>query len=59
MIRDAEELRVRSDRIATMVGVLRAFGVKAEELPDGMRIEGKEGPFDAAEVESHGITGSP
>lgn len=55
VIRDAEELRVKeSDRIATMVGVLRAFGVKAEELPDGMEIEGKEGPLTPAEVESHG-----
>lgn len=40
-IRDAEELRVKeSDRIATMAGVLRAFGVRCEELEDGMRIEG-------------------
>jgi 3-phosphoshikimate 1-carboxyvinyltransferase len=40
-IRDAEELRVKeSDRIATMAGVLRAFGVSCEELQDGMRIEG-------------------
>ena len=41
-IRDAEELRVKeSDRIATMAGVLRAFGVACEELPDGLVIEGK------------------
>lgn len=54
-IRDAEELRVKeSDRIATMVKVLRAFGVTCEELPDGLVIEGKEGPLEPAEVESRG-----
>ncbi len=40
-IRDAAELRVKeSDRIATMVETLRAFGVPCEELPDGLVIEG-------------------
>lgn len=54
-IRDAEELRVKeSDRIATMAKVLRAFGVTCEELPDGLVIEGKEGPLEPAEVESKG-----
>jgi 3-phosphoshikimate 1-carboxyvinyltransferase len=54
-IRDAEELRHKeSDRIATMAKVLRAFGVTCEEKPDGMDIEGREGPLDAAEVDSRG-----
>jgi 3-phosphoshikimate 1-carboxyvinyltransferase len=54
-IRDAEELRVKeSDRIATMAGVLRAFGITCEELPDGLVIEGKEGPFEPARIESKG-----
>lgn len=55
-ITDAGELRVKeSDRIATMCGVLRAFGVDCEEQPDGMTIEGKpEGALRAAEVESKG-----
>ena len=55
VIRDAEELRVKeSDRIATMATVLRSFGVTCEELPDGLRIEGKEGPLEAADIDSHG-----
>lgn len=53
--RDAEELRVKeSDRIATMASVLRAFGVSCEELPDGMIVEGKQGPLEPAEIESRG-----
>jgi 3-phosphoshikimate 1-carboxyvinyltransferase len=54
-IRDAEELRVKeSDRVATMVHVLRSFGVTCQELPDGLVVEGKEGPLDAATVDSRG-----
>jgi 3-phosphoshikimate 1-carboxyvinyltransferase len=54
-IRDAEELRVKeSDRIATMAGVLRAFGVACEELPDGLVVEGREGPLEPARVDSKG-----
>lgn len=54
-IRDADELRVKeSDRIATMAKVLRSFGVTCEELPDGLVIEGREGPLEPAEVESRG-----
>ena len=54
-IRDATELRVKeSDRIATMATVLRAFGVTCEELPDGLVVEGREGPLTAAEVDSRG-----
>jgi 3-phosphoshikimate 1-carboxyvinyltransferase len=54
-IRDAEELRHKeSDRIATMAGVLRAFGVTCEEKPDGLDVEGREGPLVAADVDSKG-----
>ncbi|HKV49639.1 MAG TPA: 3-phosphoshikimate 1-carboxyvinyltransferase [Gemmatimonadaceae bacterium] len=45
-IRGAEELRVKeSDRIATVVANLRAVGVNADELPDGMCIEGSDRPL--------------
>lgn len=56
VIRDAAELRVKeSDRIATMAEVLRAFGVEATELPDGLEIVGKpSGALRAAEVASKG-----
>jgi 3-phosphoshikimate 1-carboxyvinyltransferase len=56
VIRDAAELRVKeSDRIATMAEVLRAFGVDARELPDGLEIDGKpHGALKAAVVESKG-----
>jgi 3-phosphoshikimate 1-carboxyvinyltransferase len=54
-IRDAEELRVKeSDRIATMAGVLRSFGVTCEELPDGLVIQGKQGPLEPAVIQSKG-----
>ncbi len=54
-IRDAEELRVKeSDRIATMAGILRAFGVTAEELPDGLVIEGRQDALAPARIESRG-----
>ena len=52
---DAEELRVKeSDRIATMAEVLRAFGVRCEELPDGLEIEGTDAPLKACRVDSRG-----
>ncbi|AET66799.1 3-phosphoshikimate 1-carboxyvinyltransferase [Desulfosporosinus orientis DSM 765] len=42
LIKDAAELRVKeTDRISTVVKGLQALGVKAEELPDGMRIQGQ------------------
>lgn len=48
-IRGAEELRVKeSDRIATVVANLRAVGVDADELPDGMCIEGSDRPLRGA-----------
>jgi 3-phosphoshikimate 1-carboxyvinyltransferase len=54
-VADAEELRVKeSDRVATMVRVLRAFGVPCEEKPDGLVIEGQEAPLTPADVESKG-----
>jgi 3-phosphoshikimate 1-carboxyvinyltransferase len=54
-IRDAEELRVKeSDRVATMVHVLRSFGVTCEELPDGMVIEGNAAPLTPATIDSRG-----
>jgi 3-phosphoshikimate 1-carboxyvinyltransferase len=55
-IRDAAELRVKeSDRIAAMVGVLRAFGVECDERPDGLVVSGRpDAPLRAATVEAHG-----
>jgi 3-phosphoshikimate 1-carboxyvinyltransferase len=54
-VADAAELRVKeSDRVATMVRVLRAFGVQCEEKPDGLLIEGQEAPLTPADVESKG-----
>lgn len=55
-IRDAEELRHKeSDRVATMAGVLRAFGVTCEERPDGLDVEGRaEGALEAADIDSRG-----
>lgn len=45
-ITGAEELRVKeSDRIAVMVANLRAIGVAAEELPDGLVVQGARGPL--------------
>ncbi len=43
-VHDASELRVKeSDRIGRLVAMLTAFGVEAEELPDGLRIRGLGG----------------
>lgn len=54
-IRNAEELRHKeSDRIATMAVVLAAFGVKCEQHPDGLDVEGTDGPLKAADVDSKG-----
>jgi len=53
-IRGAEELRVKeSDRIATVVANLRAVGVNADALPDGMCIEGSARPL-RGRVQTHG-----
>jgi 3-phosphoshikimate 1-carboxyvinyltransferase len=53
-ITGAGELRVKeSDRIATMVTNLRALGVEAEELPDGLRVTGSDRPARGSVV-THG-----
>ena len=53
---DLGELRVKeSDRIASSVELLEAFGLEARQLEDGMVIQGKpSGVLKAAEVDSHG-----
>jgi 3-phosphoshikimate 1-carboxyvinyltransferase len=51
----AEELRVKeSDRIALMVSGLRACGVEAEELPDGLIVRGGKGVRGGAEIRTGG-----
>ena len=53
-ITGAAELRVKeSDRIAAVVANLRAVGVEASELPDGMRIVGSDRPL-RGRVVTHG-----
>jgi 3-phosphoshikimate 1-carboxyvinyltransferase len=48
-VEGAAELRVKeSDRIAVMVGNLRAVGASAEELPDGLVVAGADGPLHGA-----------
>ena len=45
-ITGAEELRVKeTDRVAAVVGNLRALGVEAEELEDGMVVRGTDRPL--------------
>ncbi|HEX8273207.1 MAG TPA: 3-phosphoshikimate 1-carboxyvinyltransferase [Longimicrobiaceae bacterium] len=45
-ITGASELRVKeSDRIAVLVENLRALGVEAEELPDGLAVRGSDRPL--------------
>ncbi|MFN2549721.1 MAG: 3-phosphoshikimate 1-carboxyvinyltransferase [Myxococcales bacterium] len=47
VIRGAGELRVKeSDRLAQMAAGLRAMGAWVEELPDGLKIEGRGGRLD-------------
>jgi 3-phosphoshikimate 1-carboxyvinyltransferase len=54
VVRDAKELRVKeTDRIKTVLDNLRRMGVEAEELPDGMKIPGKQ-QFRGARVDSFG-----
>lgn len=53
-IRNASELRVKeTDRVATVVGNLRAMGGLVEEFDDGMEITGGA-PLQAARIDSHG-----
>jgi 3-phosphoshikimate 1-carboxyvinyltransferase len=56
VVRDAEELRVKeSDRIATTVAMLRAFGVEAEAHRDGLTVVGApDRPLTPARVDSAG-----
>jgi 3-phosphoshikimate 1-carboxyvinyltransferase len=43
VVRDAAELRVKeSDRVKETVALLAAFGVEADELPDGYRVRGPQ-----------------
>jgi len=52
VVRDAGELRVKeSDRIRSVVRALRAVGVQAEELPDGLVVRGGRLPGGAVESE--------
>jgi len=52
VVRGASELRVKeSDRIKSIVSMIRAFGGKIEELDDGFIIYGKNRPV-SAEVDS-------
>ena len=53
-VRGATELRVKeSDRIASLVGGLRAMGATAEEYPDGFHIDGRR-PLTGGTVDAHG-----
>jgi 3-phosphoshikimate 1-carboxyvinyltransferase len=53
-VKNASELRVKeTDRIRTVVENLRRMGVRAEELPDGMVIPGRQ-KFRAARLDSSG-----
>lgn len=54
VFRDAAELRVKeTDRIAAVAAELAKFGVKIEERPDGMVIEGGR-PLTGTVCQSHG-----
>lgn len=54
VITGAAELRVKeSDRIAAVVSNLRAIGVRAEELPDGLRVSGSDARL-GGRVVTHG-----
>ncbi|HEX4936811.1 MAG TPA: 3-phosphoshikimate 1-carboxyvinyltransferase [Gemmatimonadaceae bacterium] len=53
-VRGAAELRVKeSDRITAVVSNLRAIGVEAEELPDGLVVRGTDAAL-AGHVVTHG-----
>ena len=56
LVRDAEELRVKeSDRIATTVAMLRAFGIACDDRPDGFSLEGRpDRALDPANVHADG-----
>jgi 3-phosphoshikimate 1-carboxyvinyltransferase len=42
------------DRLGSIFSLLKSFGVGCEERPDGLVIEGREGPLDAADIDSRG-----
>ncbi len=53
-VRDAKELRIKeSDRIAAVATNLRKMGAEVEELPDGLRIPGRQ-RLRGAELDSFG-----
>jgi 3-phosphoshikimate 1-carboxyvinyltransferase len=53
LVRGAAELRVKeSDRLAAMADGLETLGVEHELLADGMRIRGREQPFQGGRIES-------
>jgi 3-phosphoshikimate 1-carboxyvinyltransferase len=53
-ITDAAELRVKeSDRLAAVAGELSKLGVKIEERPDGLVVDGGRGRIGGGEVEAH------
>lgn len=53
-VRDARELRVKeSDRIAAVATNLRKMGAEVDELPDGLRIPGRQ-HLHGAEIDSFG-----
>ena len=54
VVRDAAELRAKeTDRLLTVAENLRRMGIQSEELPDGIRIPGRQ-RFRAAELDSFG-----
>jgi len=54
-VRSAAELRVKeSDRIATTAGLLRSFGVAAEEAADGLIVQGGRTLSAPPSVQTHG-----
>ena len=54
IVRDAAELRIKeTDRIATVSENLTRMGIQCEEMPDGIRIPGRQS-FRAAELDSFG-----
>jgi len=53
-VRDAKELRVKeSDRIAAVATNLRKMGAEVEELPDGLRVPGRQ-KLHGADLDSFG-----
>jgi 3-phosphoshikimate 1-carboxyvinyltransferase len=42
------------DRLGAIAAMLRAFGVASEESAGGLAIEGREGPLEAADIDSQG-----